>query len=58
MLSLHVLDDLRYGQGHDGDGTDGHILGGGKELEGRELMGDRNENGGRAHTIDSDADEG
>ena len=32
--SLHVLDDLRYGQGHDGDGTDRHILGGGKELGG------------------------
>lgn len=45
MGSLHMLNDLRYGQGHDSHGTDGHILGGGKELEG-DQYGDRGKNGG------------
>ena len=34
MVSLHLLDDLRYGQRHDSHRTDRHILGGGKELGG------------------------
>ena len=32
MGSLHVLDDLRYSQGHDSHGTDRHVLGSGEEL--------------------------
>ena len=58
MLSLHVLDDLSYGQGHDSHGTDRHILGGGKELgEGvSAVIGVEME--AETHTIDGDADEG
>ena len=36
MRFLYMFDDLRYGQGHDRHGTDGHVLGGGKELETRD----------------------
>ena len=55
--SLHVLNDLGYGQGHDGRGSDRHILGGGKELGAiNTVIGMKAEAG--THTVDGDADEG
>ena len=57
MGSLHVFDDLRYGQGHDGHGSDRHILGGGKELGAiNTVIGIKAEAG--THTVDGDTDEG
>jgi hypothetical protein len=39
-----VLDDFRDGEGHDGDWTNRHILGGGEELSQRGVR--RGKNGG------------
>jgi hypothetical protein len=56
MGSLHVFNDLRYGQGHDGHGSDRHILGGGKELGAiNTVIGIKAEAG--THTVDGDTDE-
>lgn len=53
-----MLDDLRYGQGHDSHGTDRDIFGGGKELgEGINAVIEIKMEAG-THTIDGDADEG
>ena len=35
MLLIHMLDDLRYCEGHDCDGPDGDIFRRGEELDGR-----------------------
>ena len=52
-----MLDDLRYGQGHDGNGTDRYILGGGKELGAvNTAIGVKMEAG--THAVDGDTDEG
>ena len=59
MVVVHIADDLRDREGHDGDGTNGHILGGGKQLYARLATARSLADGPmNTHTVKEHADEG